>query len=133
MKKFLKKYTRYLIGFEVARCLFPGFSYHGGIQTLLLAVLVFSLLQRFLKPVFKLLLLPFNLLTLGFFRWVTDALTFFFVPLIIKNVQLSAWQFNGWEFQGFIIPQIHFPIATAYIFTPLIISLVSHYFLWLNQ
>jgi len=133
MKKWLKRYTRYLIAFEVTSLVLPGFYYLRGLQTLALAVLVFVILNRFLKPIFKILLLPFNLITLGTFRWVANALTFFILTLIIKDLRVESFVFPGFELNGFIVPQINLPRLAVFGLVIVLINLVYQYFLWLND
>jgi putative membrane protein len=66
----------------VAAWIFTGVSVGGSAGTLILAALVYGILATFVKPVLKLLTLPFAIVTLGiawffvamFILWLTDAI-----------------------------------------------------------
>lgn len=133
MKKLIKRFTRYLIALEISSQLIPGFSYRGGVKTLLLASLVFVLLNKFLKPILKIFFLPINLLTLGFFRWITNALLIFILQLIVKDLSITGFQFAGFELYGFVAPSIYFSPIFAYVAVAFLITLIYQYFIWLNS
>ncbi len=57
----------------VAAWLIPGISYQGGWLTLLLIALVFGLLNAFVRPILGLLTCPLQILTLGLFTLVLNA------------------------------------------------------------
>lgn len=52
---------------------FKGLAFIGGFKTLVLAALIFGLLNTFIKPLLIFLTLPINLLTLGLFTLVINA------------------------------------------------------------
>ncbi len=68
----------------------------------LLAALVIALLNVLVKPVLVLLSLPINILTLGLFTWVLDALL----------VLLAAYLVPGFSVDGFLTALL-FALATS--------------------
>jgi putative membrane protein len=80
----------------VAALIFAGVSVGGSAGTLILAALVYGLLATFVKPLLKLLTLPFALLTLG--------LVWFFVAMFIlwlTDVIVSGFTIDGfWDLVG---------------------------------
>jgi len=71
--------------------LLSGVTFHGSAWTLIWSALVFGVLNTILKPVLKLLTLPFAILTLG--------IAWFFVSLFM--LWLTQWIIGGFEINGF--------------------------------
>ncbi len=69
----------------------PGITI-SGFNTALIAALVMGLVNFFIRPVLSLLTLPLNLLTLGLFSFVINAMMF----------ALVAWLVPGFEVANFI-------------------------------
>jgi putative membrane protein len=74
----------------------PGFSFSGGIKEFAFAGLVLGLLNMTVKPVIKLISMPFIILTLGLFTIVINALLLWLVDYIfdfiaIQDVQTLVW------------------------------------------
>jgi len=70
----------------VAAWAIPGITFGGGstgrvIWTVVLVALVFGVLNTFIKPLIKLISLPFIILTLGLFVFIVNALV----------LQLTSW------------------------------------------
>jgi putative membrane protein len=76
----------------------PSISY-GNLTTLLAASVVIMLLQKIVKPILNLLLLPINIVTLGLFSgainvfiiWLATALVpgFHIEPMVIMGIELN--------------------------------------------
>jgi putative membrane protein len=82
-----------------------------GITPLVLAAALLGILNALIRPIFLILTLPINILTLGLFTFIINGAMLWFVSLIIK----------GFVIQGF------WPAVIG----ALIISLVSWFFNWL--
>lgn len=85
-----------ILGLWLATQFVPEVEFRGPIQTLLLAGLIFGLINFFIKPIIKLITLPLSLLTFGLFGilinmgivWVVDIL---FPELIIVGILPLFW------------------------------------------
>lgn len=73
-----------------AAAIVPGIRYDDG-QSILLAALVLSVLNTFVKPALSILSLPFIVLTLGLFLLVVNALV----------LMATAWLVPGFHVAGF--------------------------------
>src|SRR3989344_1207327 len=74
----------------------PGFVFTGGIKEYIIAGLVLGLLNMTVKPVIKLISMPFIILTLGLFTLVINALLLWVVDYIfdfitIQNIYKLIW------------------------------------------
>lgn len=81
-----------------------GIAYYGvvpGIQvsnfyTALVAALVLGLVNALIKPIILFFTLPFNILTLGLFTFVVNALMFWFASTIVKGFDVAGFWAAFW-------------------------------------
>ncbi len=104
MKNALLRWFVLALAVWVAAVIVPGIHYDHG-QSILIAALVLGILNTFMKPVLRILSLPFIFVTLGFFLLVINAIL----------LLLTAWLVPGFHVAGF----------WAAVFGSLVISIVS--------
>ena len=73
-----------------ANNLFEGFDVSGPTAALV-AALVLGLLNAIVRPVLLLLTLPINLVTLGLFTFVINALMIWLLDVIVKGVEVAGF------------------------------------------
>lgn len=110
-----------------------GFVIDGGVQTLLKAALVFALINLILLPLLKILLLPLNLLTLGFFAWATNVLALYFLIRIVPSLHLTSFYFSGINGMGLAISGMEVSAFWTAIIASLVIGIFTHFFHWLSD
>lgn len=115
----------------LASRIYPGLVYDGSFRTLLLAAIALTILNRFIKPVLKLLLLPINLITLGLFGWVAQVLTLFILTRLVPGFRVIPFFFPGWESNGFVVPSMHINLFISFILASITLSILSQALGWL--
>jgi len=78
------------LAFYVTAYLVPGFTITGW-QSLIIISIVWGILNIILKPILVLLTLPINLMTLGIFTFVINALILMLMGQIIPDFKLSGF------------------------------------------
>ena len=68
----------------------PGFDVQN-IWAALIAVVVIALINAFIKPFILLLTLPINILTLGIFTLVINALLFMFAAYLVPGIDVDGF------------------------------------------
>lgn len=68
----------------------PGISF-ANFQTALLAAFVMGLVNIFIRPIILIFTLPLNLLTLGLFTFVINALMFLLVAKIVAGFMITGF------------------------------------------
>lgn len=132
MKYLLKSTFLNLTTLYLTNKFFPGFSIENSLQTFLTAAFVFTLLDKLVKPVIKILLLPINLITLGLFRWVISVATLFLLEILVKGITIKSFYFQGFTYEGFVIPSFTVSLIASYILTSIIIRAISSSLRWLT-
>lgn len=77
----------------------PGVAV-SGFYAALIAALVLGLVNAVIRPVLVLLTLPINIITLGLFTFVLNALLFWFVGTVVKGFEVAGF---GPAFWGALI------------------------------
>lgn len=131
MKTILRAIFLNLVSLYLVAMFYSGLTIDNKPAVYFAAAVVWTLLNKIVKPIIKLLLLPINLLTLGLFSWVVNVITLFLLTYFIKGVAIHAYTFPGIAYQGFIIPQMHFNLLISYIITSLVLSLTHMLLIWL--
>jgi putative membrane protein len=130
MKAFLRHILiNLLVVFLVDAC-YPGFSILHDTKTLLTAAVVWFFLNKIVKPIIKLLLLPINLITLNLFSWVVGIITLFLLPLIAGGIQINPYLFPGFHYQGFSIPPININLFMSFIVTSTLLNFFHSFIMW---
>ncbi len=68
----------------------PGMGV-SGFYAALLVILVLGLVNALIRPIVVLLTLPVNILTLGLFTFVINALMFWFVSTVVKGFEIAGF------------------------------------------
>jgi putative membrane protein len=84
------------VALGVAGWILDGVSFNGSFWTLLWASLVFGLLNTILKPILKLLTLPFAVLTLGIAWFFVSLLMLWLTDLIIGAFDIRGFWNYVW-------------------------------------
>jgi putative membrane protein len=133
MRGILKNTVFNAISLYILSQLVAGVRINGGIGTLLFSGFVLSFLYIVLKPILNIFSLPLNMITLGLFSFLTNAILLYVLTVFVPNVSVSAFTFNGWTYAGFIIPRIEFNTLLAYIVSAAVLALIKNFFDWLIQ
>ena len=131
MQSLLRALFRNCLILYFAYLLYPGIIFDGHLYTLLMAGITLTILNRFIKPILKLLLLPINLITLGVFRWLINVITLFILSLVVSGYHLAAYQFVGFTYQGFVAPPLYLNLFFSFVVASTIITLLGNLIKWL--
>jgi putative membrane protein len=111
----------------------PGLRVSGGFLTIAAGGLALSLLFMLVKPVLNLISLPLNLVTMGLFSFLTNAIIFYLLTVFVPGISISAFQFSGYSFAGFIIPRLYINTLFAFILIAFLQSLIVTAISWLMK
>ncbi len=95
MKKLVRSYVINLVSILATTHILPALTIENSAKGLLIAALVFMIANGVLTLVFKIILLPLNLLTLGLFAWLTNVLAIYALTTVISDFHLASFFFSG--------------------------------------
>lgn len=131
MKTFLRHIFVNFISIFFLTLVFPGFIVDQNFKTLITAAIIWFFLNKIVKPIIKLLLLPINLITLNLFSWLVGLATLFLLQIFADGITISSFQFDGVEISGFVIPPIYVNLFFSYLLTSILLNSLHKSIFWL--
>lgn len=131
MKALLRHALINLLVIYLVDAYYPGFSILHDAKTLITAAIIWLLLNKIVKPVIKLLLLPINLITLNLFSWVVSLITLFLLPIIVDGIDITPYDFPGFNYQGFSIPAFHLNLFLSFLVVSTLLNLFHNVTVWI--
>lgn len=94
-----------------------------GWQTFIAASIVLTFINLFLKPILKVIFLPINIISLGFFTLIINAVILYFTSGIVKGFYVKDFSSAFW---GALLLSIIYIILEAFVIKRNIRILKSH-------
>lgn len=131
MKKILKHFTIDTFILWTVSQIAVGIHFENGFKTLVFAGIGMTLVSVLAKPVITVLLLPINLITFGFFRWIASGIVLYLVTLLVRDFKIDKFIFGGFTSKWIELPPLHFEGILAFIGFAFLVSLISSFIYWL--
>jgi len=127
VKKFLQLIFINIFSIWIVAGIFPGLTYQSDVKILVVAAIVFTIINTFVKPLIKLLLLPINVITMGTFGWLSSVVCLLLLTIIIPQIGIQSFKFLGMQNSGFVVPAFTFSILYSLIAASLLLWLISSF------
>lgn len=124
IKSLIRAYLINIFALWAAATYLGSFHLAHGAESLLLVGLGFTAIHLLIEPIIGLILGPINFLTLGAFGLVVDSVVLYLLTIYFPQVTVSAWNFPGANFSGFILPPFGFNLITGTILSALVINII---------
>ena len=92
LKYFIIRWDSNTVGLWVSAAILHGVVYRGNIAVILLAGLVFSIINAVIRPIIVILSLPFIVLTLGLFTIVVNGLMIYLTSEFVPVLQILTFR-----------------------------------------
>ncbi|MFA7676307.1 MAG: phage holin family protein [Candidatus Shapirobacteria bacterium] len=108
MKKILKYILLFTFSLLTANQIWQNLSFEQMPLTIIKVAVILTIFELLLKPIIKILLIPINILTLGLFRMVIDALglylaVFFLSDFQVGNIYISQYNYHVNNFWAYLL------------------------------
>lgn len=130
MKAFLRDSVVYTLSLYLISLVFDGLGIEGGAQTLIIAGVIFTLISYIIKPILKIITLPLTLITFGVFSFFINAILLYLLVIMVPQITVTAFAFQGMSIGGFVSPPIYFNVFFAYIVISFAISFIATAIKW---
>lgn len=127
----MRNFLIHLATLFVVTKILPGLTYTGGFKSLAIGAIGLMVINLAVVPVLKLMFLPLNLLTLGFFTWVVNVIALYLLITILPQFKLLPYFFPGMHINGFMIPPMQLSILHVAILASFLVGFTSHFLQWL--
>lgn len=131
MKSLLRNTILNGFGLFLTSQVLAGVKIEGGLTNLAIAGLALSVISFVLKPILTIITLPLNLLTFGAFSFVMNIILLYILTVLVPQIKISEFTFEGASFAGFVIPTIHLNTFFTFVVAAILLSGIISFFRWL--
>lgn len=96
LRDFLLRWIANGIGLWLAARLIPGISYSDSLWVIVVAALVFSIVNALIRPILVVLSLPAIVFSLGLFMLIVNAFMLYLVTVIYPRLQIATFPRTIW-------------------------------------
>jgi putative membrane protein len=126
MKDLLRIYLFYVFALWLNTQIFQGsFNLGQNVVNLFLGAAILALLNLILKPILKLLFFPVNMMTLGLFSLIINAIIFYIFLRLIPGISISAWVFPGFSLANIHVSSVKLTYIETLFAASLATSLIT--------
>lgn len=133
MKSILRRVVFYSFALFLVSQFISGLSISGGFTAYILGGFVLTILFMIIKPILSIITLPLNIITLGLFSFVVNAIILYLLTILVSNISISSFVFEGLNFAGFIVPQISVNTFFAFITVSVFLSFIVGGLKWITE
>lgn len=131
MKTLIRYFLINLGALYLATTIIQGLTYTGGVRSLLIGGVVFTLINLLLVPLLKILFLPLNLLTLGIFAWLINVLALYALTTAVSEFKLVPYTFGGFQSGIINLPSFELTTFLVAVIASFVIGIITHMLQWL--
>src|SRR3989344_1739869 len=91
LKQILLRWACNGIGLWIAAHLLPGIEYSDSLWVIVIASLIFSIVNALIRPLVVILSLPAIVVTLGFFTLIINALMLYLVTVLYSSFEVNSF------------------------------------------
>lgn len=133
MKTILRNFLINLGSLWVTSQILPGLVFQGGLKTLAIAAAVFMVINILIVPLLRIMFLPLNLLTLGFFSFAVNVLALYILTAAVPQFKIIPYYFPGTFINGIVIPSMELSVLYVAILASFMIGFATHLLQWLTK
>ena len=128
MKKILKFTLLFSFALVTQNQFWQNLQFNHGVETIIKVAVIYTIFELFLKPILKLLLLPINLLTLGFFRLVINTVGLYLAVFVLADFTVNNINLASQTIYGLVLPQIQFSGFPVFLINSFSINIIVGFF-----
>lgn len=133
MKSIARRIIFYSVALFLTSQVVTGLKISGDLTTYFFGGIVLSILFLIVKPILSILTLPLNIITLGFFSFLINAIILYLLTILVTNISISEFLFKGFAFAGFVVPSVHVNNFFAFIASSISLSFIVGFLKWLTK
>lgn len=127
MKKIVRVIAREAASLYITYQIASGIAFTSELEGLIATGAALAVATYLVRPIVNILFLPLTLVTLGLFKFLTNAVTLYLVDLALPQFAIVGFHFAGFSSSIFDVPPVDFGSGPlAYIAFSVIISIISY-------
>lgn len=133
MKTILRNIAIYLLILYFVPQIIPGFTIEGGWVTYIIGSVLLAILFLILKPILTIISFPINIITMGIFSTLINALILYLLTILVPDITVQPFTYPRADILGVIIPKIAFNTFFAYVYSAFVIASINAVVKWLIE
>lgn len=133
MKSILRRIAFYSVSLFLTSQIITGLTISNGLTTYLIGGIVLSILFLIVKPILSIVTLPLNIITLGLFSFLINAIILYFLTILVPDISISEFIFKGFTFAGFVIPSLYINNFFTFVIASILLSFLVGFLRWLTK
>lgn len=134
MRTIIKNILFYSVALYITSGLFSqGLKVSGGLQTIFTGGFVLALMSFIIKPILKIISFPINLLTLGLFGFVIDAIILYLLTRFVTQISVSAFVLQSYSLKYITTPRLDLNGVLTFIFLSFMLSFIVTVLTWITK
>lgn len=133
MKSILRRIVFYAVALFLTSQIITGLTVNGGVGTYLIGGVALAILFLIVKPILSIVTLPLNIITLGLFSFLINAIILYLLTIFVPNISISAFTFKGFAFAGFVIPSLSINTFLTFVIASILLSFIVGFLRWLTK
>ncbi|MBI4089179.1 MAG: phage holin family protein [Candidatus Levybacteria bacterium] len=133
MKSIARSIIYYSVALFLTSQIISGLKIYGGLTTYIIGGIALSMLFLIVKPILSIVTLPLNIVTLGLFSFLINAIILYLLTIFVTNISITAFTFSGLSTAGFIIPKVYINNFFAFIVVSAFLSFIVGLLKWLTK
>lgn len=113
--------------------LIPGFVIEGTLIDFAIIAVIFTLVQKLVKPLISLMLLPLHFVTLGTISWAVNLITLYGLTFFVAKVKLIGFAYVGLSTSLFVIPPLTITPFFCALLTSFSLGIIGAVLHWLME
>lgn len=131
MKTILRNLAIYGLILFLLDLFIPGVTISGGLWTYVIGAVTLTIFFVILKPILSIISFPVNMVTLGVFNIVINALLLYLLTIFITNISITAFTYARTSLFGIIFPMTTFNTFFAYLYAAFVLTVINSFIRWL--
>jgi putative membrane protein len=131
MKSIFRGIVFYSVALFLTAQILEGVRISGGLATYLVGGIVLSILFFLVKPILSIVTLPLNIITLGLFSFIINAVILYLLTIFVPDISVTSFTFSGLSFLGFVVPRFSINNFFAFVTASISISFIVEFLKWL--
>lgn len=131
MKSIVRRIVFYSVALFLTSQIATGLKISGGLTDYLIGGVVLSILFLIVKPILSIVTLPLNIITLGLFSFITNAIILYLLTIAVPSISISVFTFKGFSLAGFVVPSFYVNDFFAFVIASILLSFIVEVLKWL--
>lgn len=133
MKSIVRNIAFYALSLFALTQLLAGVKISGGLTIYVIGGAILSIMFLVVKPILSIVTLPLNVITLGTFSFLINAIILYLLTIVVPNISIKGFEFSGFSFAGFIVPKLFLNTFFAFIISSFLLSIFVSFLTWLTK